>query len=118
MTPNPFQQLLSSFLVAPVLRFSGTGKRLVFDSMTHALLLLMAVLFNRRPSLNLYLKGVDGWMDFTIAFRTETGSVRQAAVFKNGKMSVKSGIPENADAVLGFQDESALLEMLRTTPNE
>jgi formate C-acetyltransferase len=118
MRPNPFQQILTSFLVAPAFRFSNTGKRLVFDSMVHALLSLMAALFNRRPSLNQYLKGIDGWMNFTIGFQTETGSVCQTAVFKNGKMSVKSGIPENADAILGFQDESALLEMLRTTPNE
>ncbi|RJP88585.1 MAG: formate acetyltransferase [Desulfobacteraceae bacterium] len=118
MNPTPFQQLLTSLLVVPALKFSGKGKRFMFDSMAHALLSLMAVLFNQRPSLNLYLKGTDGWINFTIGFQTETGSVCQAAVFKNGKMSVKRGIPENADAILSFQDESALLEMFRTTPNE
>jgi formate C-acetyltransferase len=117
MKRHPFFPLLAGFLPSPV-PAAAAGKRLVYDSMTHGLLSVMAAFFNHRPSLNRYLRGRDGWLAFTIGFTTETGSVAQAAVFEKGKMRVVRGIPENADAVLGFQDESALMEMLRTTPNE
>ncbi len=78
----------------------------------------MAVLFNRRPSLNRYLKGADGWINFTIGFITESGGVCQAAKFNKGRMSVLSEIPEDANVVIRFADEAALMEMLRVPPNE
>jgi pyruvate formate-lyase/glycerol dehydratase family glycyl radical enzyme len=110
--------LLSSLLFTPLPGLGRKGKNFLFNSASHLLLRTMAVLFNQRSSLNQYMKGADGWIDFTIGFKTETEGVCQAAVFKNGKMSVLKHIPEDADAVLQFENEAALVEMLRSTPNE
>ena len=109
---------LPALLFTPLPGLREKGKNFFFNSASHLLLRTMAVLFNRRSSLNQYLKGIDGWIDFSIGFNTETEGVCQAAVFKNGKMSVLKHIPEDADAVLQFENETALVEMLRSTPNE
>lgn len=119
MNAKKIQQLFSSLLVTPRQSFFKTkGKSLVFNSLSHILLQLMALLFNRRAKLNKYLKGVDGWINFKIGFQTDTESIRQAAVFFNGKMSVIRKIPQDVDVILRFSDEKALLEMLQVTPNE
>jgi formate C-acetyltransferase len=118
MPPIPVQALLSALLVSPYPSIKVRGKRIIYNSLTHGLLTVMALMFNKRPSFRPYLKSVDGWLDFTIGFQTEDLSVCQAAVFRQGKMSVLNRIPEEADAVLEFRDEQALMEMLRVTPNE
>ena len=52
---TPLQKLLTASLVAsgPTLarRMTGRSKTWAFNSLSHALLRLMALLFNRRPSL-------------------------------------------------------------------
>ncbi len=118
MKRTPILQANQTLLVTPGIPFARKSKGMVFNGMSHALLSLMALLFNKRPALNRYLTVKDGPLDFTIGFVTETRSVRLAAVFSNGKMSVSKTIPEDADALLKFKDEAALLEMLRVTPNE
>jgi len=82
------------------------------------LLRLMALLFNVRPSLNRYLKGVDGWINFSIGFKTDTGSVNRALEFKDGKVRALKKIPDNVDVILRFINNKNLIEMLGTTPNE
>ena len=37
-----------------------------------------ALNFNNRPSLKKYLKGDDGWLNFTFGIKTESGSMEQA----------------------------------------
>ncbi|MBC2717543.1 MAG: formate acetyltransferase [Desulfobacteraceae bacterium] len=123
MNTRDIQQLLSALLVTPERSLTGQsfkniGKSLVFNSLSHILLQLMAVLFNRRAKFNQYLKGSDGWINFKIGFQTDTESIRQTAVFFNGKISVIRKIAEDADVILRFSDEKALLEMLQVTPNE
>ncbi|PIP39170.1 MAG: formate acetyltransferase, partial [Desulfobacterales bacterium CG23_combo_of_CG06-09_8_20_14_all_51_8] len=122
MKPNSLSKLLTTSLVASRPDFTHRAMRRsktwAYNSLSHALLQIMALLFNRRPSLNRYLKGADGWMNFKIGFRTRTDGICQTAVFSGGKMSVIRTIPENVDVTLWFSDEAALLDMLRSTPNE
>ena len=123
MNTQEIQKLMSTLLVTPLKNFTGQsfknkGKSLVFNSLSHFLLQLMALLFNRRAKFNQYLKGSDGWINFKIGFQTDTESIRQTAVFHNGKMSVIRKIDEDVDVILRFSDEKALLEMLQVTPNE
>ncbi len=123
MKTQEIQKLMSALLVTPVKSFTGQsfksrGKSLVFNSLSHFLLQLMAILFNRRAKFNQYLKGSDGWINFKIGFQTDTQSIRQTAVFFNGKMSVIRKIDKDVDVILRFSDEKALLEMLQVTPNE
>jgi formate C-acetyltransferase len=114
-----YARLLSTCLfAAPEPTLKDKGKNFFYNSMVRGLLSVMVLMINRKPSLQHSLKSVDGWLDFTIGFKTENGGVRQAAIFKNGKMAVTGRIPEYADAILHFQDEHALMEMLRVTPNE
>ncbi len=47
-----------------------------------------ALNFNNRPSLKKYLKGDDGWLNFTFGIKTESGSMEQAMRFENGKVIV------------------------------
>jgi hypothetical protein len=122
MNISPLQKLLTASFLASrpafARRATRRGKTWAFNSLSHALLRVVALLFNRRPSLNRYLKGADGWMDFKIGFRTREDGIRQTAVFSNGKMTVIRDVPEDVDVTLWFTDEAALLDMLRSTPNE
>jgi len=82
------------------------------------LLRLMAIQFNVRPSLRRYLRSADGWIDFSVGFRTDTGSVEQSITFGDGRVRVTSRIPGDVDVVLRFANDAALREMLGSTPNE
>ncbi len=114
-----FSQLANLFLVTnkPVLE-NGRGAKGILNRLTHLVLRMMALQFNLRPSLRKYLKGVDGWINFSVGFLTESGTVEQAIVFKNGRVRVMAAIPGDVDVVLKFVDEGALKEMARSTPNE
>ncbi|MBI9089827.1 MAG: formate acetyltransferase [Desulfobacterium sp.] len=85
---------------------------------THLALRLMAAQFNFRPSLNKHLKSADGWTNFSIGLKTETGTMEQAIVFQNGHARVLKYIPEKADAVMRFINDDILKETVRITPNE
>lgn len=88
------------------------------NMITKLLLTLMALLFNYHPRLRRYLRNTDGWIDFAIGFRTESGTVAQAILFKAGRVSVSSRIPPDVDVVLRFVNDRTLIEMLSITPNE
>lgn len=94
------------------------GRSLLLNSATRIALQFMAWQFNHRPSLRKYLKGVDSWIDFSVGFKTDTHSVEQAIVFKQGRVRVIPGIPDNTDVTLHFVDDGTLKEMARSTPNE
>jgi pyruvate formate-lyase/glycerol dehydratase family glycyl radical enzyme len=86
--------------------------------LTHALLHAMALQFNHRPALRRYLRGVDGWLNFTIGFRTENGSFGAGMRFRDGRLTVCRKMPADADTTMIFADTSAIFDMLRRSPNE
>jgi len=78
----------------------------------------VALNLNNRPFLNKYLKGDDGWLNFTFGIKTENGSVEQAMRFENGKVIVLKNIPEKMDSQLIFVDENAVKEAATQPPNK
>ncbi|MDA3822853.1 MAG: hypothetical protein PF450_09635, partial [Bacteroidales bacterium] len=88
------------------------------NTLTNWALHMMASQFNLRPSLNKYLKSTDGWTNFCIGLKTETGTVEQALSFDNGRVRVLKAIPENADATMRFINDDVLKEIVKITPNE
>ena len=88
------------------------------NSLSFVLLKTFAFLFNRRPSLNRYLAGEDGWINFTIGFATLSGNINYALIFKDGKIRLRHQIPQNADTILNFKDETALRTMLKSSPTQ
>ena len=93
-------------------------KRSLYNPVAKNLLRLMAVLFNKRPSLKKFLRNSDGWINFSVGFKTDTGTVEQAIIFHEGRASIKSPIPDSVDVILHFANDNALKEMLQITPNE
>ena len=89
----------------------------IANILTRLFLRFFAANFNRRPSLNRYLKCDDGWLRFTFGIRTESGSVVQAVLFENGRVRVLDVLPETLDAELVFIDEAALKEAATKPPN-
>ena len=75
---------------------------------------LIASQFNVRPSLRKYLKSTDGWTNFTIGLKTETGTMEQALKFHNGWVRVLKKIPDNVDATMRFVNDDVLKEMVET----
>ncbi|MFZ2631159.1 MAG: pyruvate formate lyase family protein [Desulfosalsimonadaceae bacterium] len=84
----------------------------------NTLLRVFAANFNLRPGLKKYLKSDLGWIDFTIGFKTGSGSVHAAVTFKNGKVFVAGTLPENPDTLLTFNSERAVVKLLGATPTE
>ncbi|MCP3984029.1 MAG: formate acetyltransferase [bacterium] len=78
----------------------------------------MAAQFTLRPSLRKYLKGVDGWINFAVGLKTHSGTVTQSIAFRDGRISVKGTIPDDADIVLHFKDDDAFVDMFTLPPNE
>jgi pyruvate formate-lyase/glycerol dehydratase family glycyl radical enzyme len=97
---------------------SGNNKNFLLNTATGVALRFMALQFKIRPSLRRYLKGIDGWIDFSVGFRTDNGSVEQAICFKQGRVTVVSKIPDDVDVTMRFIDNDTLKEMARSTPNE
>ena len=82
------------------------------------LLHTMAAQFNLRPSIRDHLRSADGWMDFTVGFRTADQRLQAALEFERGTARVHPSIPKDTDVTLVFRDEEALREMIRLPPNE
>lgn len=94
------------------------NKKSFTNFIVHLLFLLIAFLFNYIPMIRKYMRSTQGWINFSVGFRTENDSVNQAIIFKNGKVSVRKEIPNDIDVTLIFIDDKTLLEMLKITPNE
>jgi pyruvate formate-lyase/glycerol dehydratase family glycyl radical enzyme len=88
------------------------------NMLIHFLLRLMAGIYSNISSKHVYLKGADGWINFTIGFRTEDGSVTAALSFRDGRVSVLGSIPEHADCVIIFKDRKAVMDAINLPPNE
>lgn len=96
----------------PKARFSATHLLL------NALLRVFAANFNLRPGLKKYLKSDQGWINFTIGLRTDSGSVTSSVTFKDGHVKVSAAIPKKPDTMLTFYSEAAVLKLLSATPTE
>jgi len=90
----------------------------ITNILIRVLLGLMAALYNRRESKRAYLKSTDGWINFSIGFRTEDGSVTAALAFRDGRVSVCGSIPEGADSIIIFKDRKTVMEAINLPPNE
>ena len=82
----------------------------------NTLLKVFAANFNFRPGLKKYLKSDLGFIDFSIGFKTDSGSVASAVIFKGGKVSVSKIIPEKIDTMLTFHSDKAVIKLLGATP--
>ncbi len=99
-------------------RITSALDGVLMNSVSFVLLKTFTVLFNRRSSLNRYLGGMDGWINFIIGFRTKAGNIQYALKFKNGKVRLLGAIPKEFNTILHFKDESALRKMLKSSPTE
>ena len=86
--------------------------------LVRSLLTLMAFQFNHRPSLRKYLKSQTGWINFSVGFTTEQRTFTSGITFTDGKVKTSASIPEDADVVLVFADDTVVGRMLQSTPNE
>jgi pyruvate formate-lyase/glycerol dehydratase family glycyl radical enzyme len=88
------------------------------NTLVHILLFLMAANFRYRAALRKYLMGAQGWINFSVGFRTETGSVEKAIIFQDGRIEVKSTIPDDVSVTLIFRSDDGVKKMLKVPPNE
>ncbi len=83
-----------------------------------AFLGFVAMSFNRRASLRRFLKTADGWLNFSVGLRTESGSVECGISFLNGKVSASGNIPGDAGAVLIFRSDASARKLLTGTSTD
>jgi pyruvate formate-lyase/glycerol dehydratase family glycyl radical enzyme len=101
--------------------FQSPGEKIKFSPtniLLNILLKIFAANFNFRPGLKKYLKSDLGWINFSIGFKTDSGSVASAVSFNNGKVSVSKIIPEKVDTMLTFHSDKAVIKLLGATPTE
>ena len=84
----------------------------------HAFLRFVAANFNHRASLKKFLKGADGWLNFSVGMRTESGSVECGISFRDGNVSVSGTIPADAGATVVFRSDAAARRLLTGTPTD
>lgn len=82
------------------------------------LLRLLALQVKLRPSLRRTLRTSFGWLNFSVAFRTESGGGAHTIVFDDGRTSVRAGADPTATTTVVCRDESALRALLSLPPNE
>ncbi|HQQ50636.1 MAG TPA: pyruvate formate lyase family protein [Spirochaetota bacterium] len=74
--------------------------------------------FNKRKSLNRYLKTKDGWLNFSIGLKTEDNSLQYGISFFEGKVTVIRAIAHDAKAVMIFKNDEAARRLLLGTPTD
>ncbi len=84
----------------------------------HLLLQAMAANYNLRYRYRKYLKSTNGWIDFSVGFRTRDDTIVQTISFKDGRARVTGRIIKNVDAVIVFEDDSAFMNMLSNSSEE
>jgi len=99
---------------APVSKFKFSPTNFLLKT----LLRVFAANFNLRPGLNKYLKSDQGWINFTLGIKTESGSVETAVIFNNGKIRVSKTIPKHVDTMLTFYSDEMVIKLLSATPTE
>ncbi|MEW5733502.1 MAG: pyruvate formate lyase family protein [Thermodesulfobacteriota bacterium] len=88
------------------------------NAIVYSLLTAMAASFTLRPGLRKWLKGVDGWINFSVGIRSRDNAVNQAIVFKNGRARVVRSPRFRTDTALVFRTPKHVLSMLTATPDE
>ncbi|HNV47882.1 MAG TPA: pyruvate formate lyase family protein [Spirochaetota bacterium] len=83
-----------------------------------AFLRFVAANLNRRASLRRYLACADGWLDFSVGMRTESGSVECGIVGRDGVVTASGRVPDDADAVVVFRTDAAARRLLTGTPTD
>ena len=78
----------------------------------------LALQFRIRPSLRKHLKGVDGWINFSLGLCTEAGNVEQYITFADGRISVSTKRPAHVDVTITAIDDQILKEIGSKPPNE
>jgi formate C-acetyltransferase len=86
--------------------------------LAHALSRVFALQFNLRSRYGRLLRTTDGWLNFSIALRTEDYRLAVTLHFENGRVRVAGGVAARADTTLIYSDLAFAREMLRLTPNE
>jgi len=95
-------------------RIRGTSTNIMMRTLLH----LMASSYNLWGPLNVWLKSDTGWIDFSVGIRTENDSVTCGILFRNGMVTVTGSIPADADVVLHFRTDRAIMKLLSATPTE
>ena len=95
-----------------------TRRRSATHLLVTTMLRVLAASFNLRPSLNKYLKSDQGWINFFIGIRTESGSINTMVRFKDGHVSLAGPISDNCDVTLIFTNDKAVRKLLGATPTE
>lgn len=111
-------------------RFSALIKSQVINMGIHGLLKSIALMLKLKPSFNKYLLGVDGYINFSIVFKTRDNLIYKGIRFNEGKISIfnapgntgssvntREGA-EKIDAVLTCDNEKALMDIFLLPPNE
>jgi pyruvate formate-lyase/glycerol dehydratase family glycyl radical enzyme len=93
-------------------------EKLVYNTATYLLFKSMGLRFTFDRGFRKLIKNEHGSFDRTIAFQTRDGSVRVYAVFEDGKMKVKNGMPPRADVTLVFRDTSVVKELAGASPED
>lgn len=96
----------------------GHARKTSTHVVIHMLLRLVAASYNLKGSLNAYLKGDTGWINFSLGVRTENDSVTAGIAFHDGSVTVTRSIPASADVVLHFRTDRAVKKLLSATPTE
>ncbi|MCG8635591.1 MAG: pyruvate formate lyase family protein [Desulfobacterales bacterium] len=82
------------------------------------LLKIMAACFNLRPSLRKSLESDTGWIDYSAAIKTRSGSVSACIRFSLGRASVTGTAPADADICLVFKSDRQVRRFLTASPTE
>lgn len=78
----------------------------------------LAFCFNNFPKMQKYLKWDQGWLNFSVGMKTESGSVALTITFRDGRVSVAGGVPDGVSVQMIFMDELALKQATTLPPNE
>lgn len=114
------QNQISSYLklVKGASKF-GVGKLLRKRQMVlEGFLSFIANRFNVSKVLQSELKGTQGWINLSLGMKSDDNSIAAAIVFKNGRVSVFSEIPDDVEAVIIFKTADDLLNLTDATPDE
>ena len=103
----------------PATSNKAPGQKKAFANlMVYLLLKMMAESFRWRRGLKKYLESDEGWLNFSVGIRTESGSIENSIFFKNGRVSVSRRIPSNVDVVMIFISTKALRKLLTAPTTE
>lgn len=90
----------------------------ILNLFLYLLLKGMAVKFIFDKKFRELIKNSYSVFNATISFQTRDKKIKVYCVFKNGKMKVKYGIPENPELLIIFKDRDIIREFIKLSPEE